>query len=222
MRFSLVACLVVALAVALGAQARPQAPAARVIDRTVVCAAALNGGIREIQIRTQSGAVKRGSRWDKPALAMVTTGNTGSAANALYDAVAWAVAGVPTGEAMLIQTMVDYPYPVNAWGTLAMSNRCKVSRARLALSPSGLRGAPVGPLGETYDCTTSRSFLVRIRGLLTADSTLSTRRGNLATTTPLREAQVVVATATGKRLVYASVAASGKARLFTAPSCIPD
>src|SRR5687767_4445366 len=115
MRFSLVACLVVALAVALGAQASPQAPAARVIDRTVVCAAALNGGIREIQIRAQSGAVKRGSRWDKPALAMVTTGSTGSAANALYDAVAWAVAGVPTGEAMLIQTMVGYPYPVNAW-----------------------------------------------------------------------------------------------------------
>lgn len=223
MRSSLAAvALLAALVLALGAQASPQAPAVRVVDRTIVCAAALNGGIHEIEIRVQSGAVKKGSRWDKPPLAIVTTGSTGSAAEALYNAIAWAVAGVPTGEAMLIHTMVGYPYPVNVWGTLAMSNRCKVSRARPALSPSGLRETPVGPLGETYDCATPRSFLVRIRGVLTADSSLSTRRGSLATTTPLREAKVVVATPTGKRLAYAEVAASGKARLFTAASCIPD
>ena len=100
------------------------------VDRTMVCAAALSGGIHEVEIRVQGGAVRKGSRWEKPALVMTTTGSIGSAALALDNAIAWVVAGTPTAHANLVETVVGVPYPVNTWGTVAMSNRCKVSRER--------------------------------------------------------------------------------------------
>ena len=210
------------LAFALHAQASPPATAARVIDRTVVCAAQLNGGIYEAEIRAQSGAVRKGSRWDKPALALVTTGNTGSAAQALDNAVAWVVAGTPSGEASLVQTLVGITYPVRTWGTLALANRCRVSRARPALSAKGLQAAFVDPFGTVFDCSTPRRFLIRIRAAQTASSPLRNRRGYLGTTTAVSEGRIAISTPTGKRLSYAEVRSSGTARLFAAPSCVPD
>jgi hypothetical protein len=223
MRLTAFLALLGALAVALQAQAGTQATAVRVVDRTILCAAALSGGIYEVEVRTQAGASRRGSTWAKPAIAMLTTGSTGSAAEALDNAVAWAVAGRYARDATVIQDpFPGFTYPIGAWGALAMSNRCRVSRARPALSGSGLRGGAIDALGQTFDCPTPRQVLVRIRARLAADSSLSTRRGNLATVTPLTDARVVVATQAGKRLAYAEVAASGKARLFTAPSCVAD
>jgi hypothetical protein len=222
MRLTVLLALLAAMGFALQAQARPQAPAARVVDRTMVCAAGLSGGIYEVEIRAQSGAVRKGSRWDKPALAMVTTGSTGSAAQALDNAVAWVVAGTPSGEASLVQTLVGITYPVRTWGTLAMASRCRVSRARPALSAAGLRGGGVGPFGTLFDCPTPRRFLVRMRAVLTASSPLRNRRGYLATTTTASEGRITISTAAGKRLAYAEVASSGRARLFTAPSCVTD
>jgi hypothetical protein len=194
----------------------------RVVDRTVVCAAQLNGGIYEVEIRAQSGAVRKGSRWDKPALAMVTTGSTGSAAQALYNAVAWVVAGTPSGEASLVQTMVGITYPVRTWGTLAMANRCRASRVRPALNAAGLSGGSVDPFGTLFDCPTPRRFLIRLRAVLGASSPLRSRRGYLGTTTSVSEGRITISTPAGKRLAYAEVASSGRARLFTAPSCVPD
>jgi hypothetical protein len=200
---------------------RPHGAAARV-DRTIVCAAALSGGIYEIEIRAQAGAAKRGSTWAKPAVTMITTGSTGSAAEALDNALVWAFAGRPTPDATVIpDPFVGFTYPIRAWGTLAMANRCRVSRTRPALSSSGLQGGRVDGLGETFDCPSPRRVLIRTRAVA-ADSALSIRRGYLGTTTPLTEARVVVATTSGKRLAYAEVFASGKARLFTAPSCVAD
>jgi hypothetical protein len=212
--------LVGILAFALAGQSAGQG--SRVVDRTVVCAAQLNGGIYEVEIRAQSGAVRKGSRWDKPAFAIVKTGNVGSAAQALDDAVAWVVGGAPTGAASLVQTMVGITYPVRTWGTLATASRCKVSRARPALSAKGLQPAFVDALGTVFDCATPRRFLVRIRAELAASSPLRNRRGYVGTTTTVREGRIVVATPAGKRLAYAEVASSGRARLFTAPSCMPD
>jgi hypothetical protein len=222
MRLAALLALLAAMAFALQAQARPQAPAARVVDRTMVCAAALSGGIHEVEIRAQSGAVRKRSRWDKPALTMVTTGSTGSAAQALDNAIAWVVAGTPTPAANLVQTLVGVTYPVNTWGTVAMSNRCNVSRMRPALSAKGLQEAAVGPFGEIFDCSTPRRFLIRARAVLAAASALRNRRGYLATTTPATEAEITISTPAGKRLAYAEVRSSGRARLFTAPSCVRD
>jgi hypothetical protein len=223
MRLAALLALLAAMAFALQAQARPQAAAARVIDRTMVCAAALSGGIYEVEASAQAGADKRGSSWHKPAIAMVTTGSTASAGEALDHALAWTIAGTPTRDAPVIpDPFPGFSYPIRAWGTLAMTTRCRVSRARPALSSSGLRGGRIDALGGTFDCPSPRRVLVRVRAVLAADSSLSIRRGNLGTTTPLTEARVVVSTQKGKRLAYAEVAGSGRARLFTAPSCIRD
>jgi hypothetical protein len=223
MHLTVVSALVATLAFALQAQARSQAPAARVADRTMVCAAALSGGIYEVEVRAQAGAGKRGSSWQKPAIAMLGTGESTSAAEALDPFLAWAIAGTPTREATVIpDPFPGFTYPIRAWGTLAMANRCRVSKTRPALSSGGLRGGRVDGLGEIYDCASPRRVLIRVRAVLSASASLGTRRGYLGTATPLTEARVVVATPSGKRLAYAEVAASGRARLFTAASCVPD
>ena len=212
--------ILVALAFALQAAA---SPAARVVDRTVVCAAALSGGIYEVEVRAQAGAGRRGSSWDKPAIAMVGTGDATSAAEALDPFLAWAIAGNPARNATVVpDPFPGFTYPVRAWGTLAMTSRCRVASARPALSTQGLRGGAVGGLGETFDCPSPRRVHLRVRATLATSASLGTRRGYLSTTTPLTDAKVVVTTPTGKRIAYAEVAASGKARLFTAPSCVSD
>jgi hypothetical protein len=220
MRLVATIALVGVLAFALAGQSAGQG--SRVVDRTVMCAAQLNGGIYEVEIRAQSGAVRKGSRWDKPALAMVTTGSVGAAAQALDNAVAWVVAGTPSGEASLIQTLAGFTYPVRTWGTLAMASRCRVSRTRPALSSVGLSGGRVDPFGTLFDCPTPRRFLIRMRAVLSASSPLRNRRGYLGTTTTVSEGRIAISTPAGKRLAYAEVASSGRARLFTAPSCVPD
>jgi hypothetical protein len=218
----LAASVVALLALSLEQRAGAHS-ASRVIDRTVVCAAALSGGIYEIDARAQAGAGRRGSTWEKPAIAMFTTGGTGSAAQALDNALVWGIAGNPTRDATVIpDPFPGFTYPIRAWGTLAMTRRCRVSRTRPALSARGLRGGPVDGLGESFDCPSPRRVLLRIRAELTTSASLGTRRGYLGTTTPLRDARLVVATPAGKRLAYAEVLGSGKARLFTASSCIPD
>jgi hypothetical protein len=223
MRLTALLALLAALAFAFQAHARPEATAARAIDRTMVCVAGLSGGIYEVEAQARAGAGRRGSSWEKPATTMVTSGNTGSAAQALDNALAWAIAGTPTRDATVIpDPFANFSYPIRAWGTLAMTNRCRISRARPPLSARGLRGGAVDALGEIFDCPSPRRVLVRVRATLAASTSLSTRRGNLGTTTPLREARVVVATSSGRRLAYTEVLSSGKARLFTAPSCVAD
>jgi hypothetical protein len=223
MRLTALLVFLGAAAFAVSATASSPAPAARVVDRTMVCAAALSGGIYEVDVRAQAGAGRRGSSWEKPAVAMLTTGSTGSAAEALDNALVWAFAGRPTRDATVIpDPFAGFTYPIRAWGTLAMANRCRVSRARPVLSGQGLRGGRIDGLGESFDCPSPRRVVIRVRTGLAASSSLGTRRGYLGTTTPLTDARVVVATPSGKRLAYAEVFASGRARLFTAPSCVPD
>jgi hypothetical protein len=217
-----VLAVLVALIAAVGTDAAPT-QRARVVDRTMLCEAAPTGGITQVDIRTEAGAARQRSSWGEPPIAIVRTGNTASAAKALDNALAWAVGGTPARDAGVIADIgPGYTYPIRTWGTLAMTNRCRVSRARPALSRLGLGGGRVDWLGEGFDCPSSRRVRVRVRAVLTEPAALGTRRGYRATTTPLREARVVVATSAGKRLAYAEVFASGRARLFTSPDCVPD
>ena len=219
------ASLGVLACLALVLHATAQAQSARTVDRTLACAANFDAGQYEVAVEARAGAVRRGSSWQKPATTIITTGSTGSSLEALDNVLAWAIAGNPTRDATVIpaeRVFGNASYPIRAWGTLAMTNRCRVSRTRPPLSPRGLRGGAVDWLGQIFDCPSSRRILVRVRATLTASASLSTRRGNLGTTTPLREARVVVATSSGSRLAYADVLSSGRARLFTAPSCVAD
>jgi hypothetical protein len=225
MRFLVVAVVVAALAVTLSAQASPQAKV-RVVDRTLACAASYIGGIYQIGTEARAGTGRRGASWQRPATTMVTTGSTGSSLELLDNTLAWAIAGTPTRNATVVpddRAFGNATYPIRVWGTFATRNRCRVFRTRPPLSQRGLNGGAVDWFGQAFDCTATRQVTVRVRATFAVAASLSSRQGNYSTTAPLTEARVVVATSTGKRLAYAEVLSSGKARLFTNPaSCFPD
>jgi hypothetical protein len=222
---SFAAVLLAALTVAFGAQASLSAKV-RVVDRTLACATAYIGGTYQIGAEARAGTARRGTSWEKPATTILTSGSTGSSFELLDNTLAWAIAGTPTRNATVVpdeRAHGNYTYPISVWGTLATRNRCRVSGTPLPLSRRGLRGGAVDWFGQTFDCAASRQVTVRVRATLSVPASLSSRQGNFGTTTPLTEARVVVATSTGKRLAYAEVLSSGKARLFTNPSsCFPD
>jgi hypothetical protein len=113
-------------------------------------------------------------------------------------------------------------YPHNE-GTVAFSQRrCKPSAARVPLAASRLQGGAASPFGEEIDCFTPRQILVRVRAVMLSRLRMYPSGGFLRTIVPAREASFAVRTLSGKPLVYGRVLASGKARLFTAPSCTPS
>jgi hypothetical protein len=76
---------------------------------------------------------------------------------------------------------------------------------------------------EAFDCDVARSLLVRVRASVSGSAALRERAQLfLAANAPARDAKLVVSTPAGSPLVYADVSDSGKARLFTARSCVPD
>ena len=114
------------------------------------------------------------------------------------------------------------PQTVLSQGTLAVNLRqCSSTRARVPLSPTGLRGGAAGQLGRILDCVAPRRILVRVRARL-ASGTLRRSRGFLRTQATVTEAALAARTTSGRPLVYATVATSGSARLFTAAGCVPE
>jgi hypothetical protein len=68
-------------------------------------------------------------------------------------------------------------------------------------------------------CAVRPRVVVRVRAVLARPAVLQSYRKFARTTVPVTEARLVVQTQSGKRLAYGEVFESGKARLFTAPSC---
>jgi hypothetical protein len=209
---------------------RPRRPAGTsataapsVLDRTYACAPALIGGIRQIDTRAYRRSGRQGASWDRPAFADVSTTVSGAAATAVDDELAWVTSGRPSADATVVTTLVGFTFPMQSWGTLAFNaRRCRPSSATVALGRRGLRGGPVGALDDRWDCASGRRVLVRIRAVTTAPARLATYRGFLRTTVPVQEASLAVQAESGRRLVFSQVLASGKALLFTAPTCFPD
>jgi hypothetical protein len=201
------------------ARAEPGAPT--VVDRTVECRTLQNGGIYEIEARAHSGVRASGSVWKTLPFAVITTGSTGSAATQLDNAFLWISAGRPSATTWLEESF--FPTLAHQNGTLAIKlGRCRSTRTRVPLVTTGLGGGQAGQLGEIFDCASPRNVLVRVRARLESSGGLRSGHGFLRTTTPLTQAALAVRTRSGKMLAYASVAASGKTRLFTAPSCTRD
>ncbi len=198
--------------------------ATRVIDRTVVCTTAFIGGVHEIEASAREGFGGSRRSWDRPPLAAVTTGSTGSAEKALDNMLGWVTAGRPSATATVIpDPFVGFTYPIRTWGTLAMNRtQCNPVATRVPLTAKGLTGGRVGALGQAYDCGAPRRVLVRMRAILESPASLREHRQFLDTKTPVRESYVAVATQTGKPLVQAEVFESGKARLFISKRCVPD
>jgi hypothetical protein len=205
------------------APTRASAPArghATTFDRAFACVTRTRGGINEIEARSHSGVRETSSRWKTLPFAVAATGTTGSAATRLDNSLAWITAGKPTSTTQIEEAFI--PLPVLSQGTVAVSLRqCRSTRSRIPLTSRGLRGGVAGQLGETYDCESPRRVLVRVRARLTGGS-LRSSRGFLRASATVSEASLAVRTTDGRPLLYASVEASGRARLYTSARCVPD
>jgi hypothetical protein len=218
----LTGCALAALALATTGPAADAQPS-RVLDRTFACAPALIGGIRQVGTRAYRRSGRSGASWHRPAFADVSTTVSGAAATIIEDELAWVTSGRPSAEATVATTLPGYTFPMRSWGTLAFNGkRCRPSTAKVSLSRGGLRGGAVGAIDDRWDCASGRSVLVRIRAVLTRPARLTGYRGFLRTTVPVESASLAVQAATGRRLVLSQVLPSGKALLFTSPTCYPD
>ena len=112
---------------------------------------------------------------------------------------------------------------VRATGTLALnSSACKATSARIPLSAKGLRGGAASQFEDEFDCDSPRRVLGRIRATFESSTQLRLRQGFLRTSVPLSEGAPTIRTQSGKPLMYATVSQSGKAAIFTGPTCYPD
>jgi hypothetical protein len=195
-----------------------------VVDRTVTCAPALVGGVRQVDTLARAGSGRHGASWASPALAALRTTVSGSAFTAVDDNLVWVAAGAPSAEAEVLSVGVPgVSFPFRSWGTLGINARlCRTSAKRVPLSRKGLSGGPVAVFDERWDCAGGRRVVIRVRAVLRSTASLGSYRGFLRTTVPVESAKLVIATTAGKTLSYAEVFESGKSRLFVAPGCTPD
>jgi hypothetical protein len=206
-----------------GGRTITSAAPARVIDRTFVCSAGVVAGGREIEIYARSGfrSLRSPSQWQMlPHAELRTRGPD--------QYLAYISAGQPRED-----SDPDHPArgPFGSGLSIgATATSCKSARAKVRLSARGLTGGAATQLGDAYDCPAPWRILVRVRGVFRVPTSLRLSRRYdwraWRTTFTLaespREAYFAVQTRGGKPLAFASVFESGKARLFTAPSCIAE
>jgi hypothetical protein len=166
----------------------------RIVDRTVLCSTVMQGGIHLVSIQAR-GAAGAGATQQGPSL----SASTGFA----YDVLASA-----------------------STGSVALTGaRCVATRARVSLTARRLKGGPVLSWQE-YDCEAPRRVLVRIRAVFREPTTLESNRElayeRLVANGDVAEAALAVRTQAGRPLGFATLAASGKVRLFAAASCSED
>lgn len=196
----------------------------RVFDRTYSCAVADVGtNYHELGARGHSGTRASGAAWARLPFAALSTGFVTSRENILEDSLAWISAGSPANAASLEVSEWFNGVVVSAQmhGTLAVNTRlCKRQRARVPLTAKALSGGVVGQLGAEYDCETPRRVLVRVRVTSRSPIRLSRDRAFLKARVGLEQGYAAVRTLSGRPLVFAAVAASGKTRIFTSSRCL--
>jgi hypothetical protein len=189
---------------------RAQRPS-RMLDRTMSCSVPLHAGLREIQVAATSGFRDQENRslWKHLANVHLTAGGNFSGVG-----LVGAAAGAPEPK--------DITWPGTSQG-LWIRSACRATNARLALTTRGLpQGGVASQIRDAYECVVPRTVLVRVRATFRVATRLRIRGDQLRTGAPVREVAVAVRTTGGKPLVYASASESGRARVFTAPSCLPD
>jgi hypothetical protein len=214
----------VGFAVQATAVAQPQAAPARVFDRTLLCSTlAIGGGLYQFEVRAQRGVRESRTTWKWLAFAGVRVGHITRGPAQLEDSLVWAGAGRVSQRTNLEELDPAWPYPARTHGTLALNDRlCSASRARVSLRAKGLEGGLAGPYGDNYDCPAPRRVLVRLRATVRTGEPIYRDRHFVKTRATLQSAYLAIRTPSGKRLAFAAVFESGRARLFTAPSCVPD
>ena len=204
--------------------------AARVVDQTHVCGVAVHNGVRKIGASARRGFREDG-RW--PWLASVGVGNENGGPPAK-------LRPTPSGQIPIsyqnwgfgASAGIDLAYPEpspphqrhRAGVSVTPRRACTPSRARVPLSPRGLDGFPADYFGDEVECVVPAKVVVRVRAVFTepavfradpSQGALRTRRAAGA----VREAAIAVRTTSGGPLAYATVSASGAARLFSGRTC---
>jgi hypothetical protein len=169
--------------------------AGRVIDRTFLCTTAMQGGIRMVSISASSA---RGPD-------LIEEGPSFGVSSGFAK---------PPGFMSASKTSFTL-YP----------DRCTGSGAIVSLEAEKLRAAPPGPFGRSFDCEAPRRVYLRLRAVFFEPASLVDNRESgyrkLLAEGQIAEAAVAVRTLTGRQLLFAGFS-GGKARLFTARSCIED
>jgi hypothetical protein len=189
---------IVALGVAgfVLAPAHARDTASRVIDQTFVCQTGYLGGVHQLEARAHKSVRREGGSKRYGFVSMNTN--------------------LPEGFLGGVET-----------GSIWVSRRyCRATDARPPLTRAGLRGGAIGPFERRIDCFTPRQVLIRIRGE-------SARPASLKAVSPygypilralgnFRKVEIAIGTPKRRLLAYASVDATQRTQLFTAPDCQED
>ena len=211
-----------------GAAAQPAAPArepaarpavnavaqaSRTFDRTFRCNLPLHyGGVPKLELTVMSG-LRSGRTFERIATATITARTVsplGRRADDGYLHVGGVSAGWP-------------PKPPLTSGGIAIGlDRCTATRGRPALIARGLSGGLADTFGDGYECLPPKTVLLRTRVLFHRPTTVRTERSrdgsrSLIALARITRASWVLQTLKGKRIAYADVLESGRARMFTAP-----
>jgi hypothetical protein len=168
---------------------------ARVIDRTLLCSTAMQGGIRMVSIDASSASGPD----------LIQHGPSFSVSSGFAR---------PPGFASASKTSFSL-FP----------DRCTGSGALVSLKAGKLRGAAPGPFGRSFDCEAPRRVYLRVRAVFFEPATLVENRESgyrtLLAQGQISEAAIAIRTPSGKPLLFADFSGA-KARLFRARSCIED
>jgi hypothetical protein len=207
------AAIVVQLQPSAAAQSQPS----RVIDRTLACSPLVHAGIRKLEVAATStvpGQKDWRGRRVFPWARLATGGQQSSSGG-----------GSPiVGGATLVAVQTGDAAAQGGSYFLLSAKQCRATSRRVALSLRGLDGGRASPLGsDGFECFPARTILVRARAVFRSPTRLRLdRSGRLFTGAAVREASFAATTLSGKPIAYAEAFETGKARLFTAPSCVPD
>lgn len=179
--------------------------ASRLIDRTMVCRFAF-GSIDVVASPRGAPNISGIAFAPSSGFALVNAGVRG---DPLSDLVVAARPGVRSG---------NFRFPAAVY---ASSSRCRSSRVRVPLTPSGLPGPPTALRAED-ECIVAGRVLVRVRGLLTVpsqwrrfDSAFVGARGRLV------EGQIALREQRTRRpLAFIKVGRTGKTQLWTSSRCV--
>jgi hypothetical protein len=185
----------------------------RIVDRTLSCAVGARAGVRSVTVHARTGLrdLDDRSKWKQLASLSLRDSYSSFASVAAGNPVADLAPGVPARPERV---------------TMAVAPTCRAAE-RIPLSAKRLSRASASQLGDTYDCLAGMRVLVRVRGVFRSPTSLRLRRfvygrTSLVAVGTVRHGYVAVRSAAGKPLAYAEVLESGKARVFTARSCVED
>jgi hypothetical protein len=179
---------------------------ANVVDRTLACSTGVEGGAHNILPVAKSGW-REGTRFKW-------------LGNISVDTPGHPLPSHPDHQRTLVGITAGWPAPTGTRsGAVGYDSlRCKPSRATVPLSARGLVGGPESVFGNTDQCLTAKTVLIRFRVSFQAPTRLrlNSKRQWIGATARIVKGEIAVRTLGGKQLVYLDVLEkSGVTRMLT-------